>query len=160
MALPDRSRASATPSSFSWLQERRNQYYLGGAAALLILLLTLHFTRTTEPRPRPPEAAKWTPTETLDAFIEAQESGEITRVSEFIVREALPDFEENSRGMTRDDMIAAGLQFRGENYRLEETREDVAIFYSPGSALYLALTKEDGRWKIDPKRTDKLNKES
>ena len=144
----------------SWLQERRNQVYLGCAAALILLLVGLHATRSTEPRPRPAEPQKWTPVETLEAFIDAQESGELSRVGEFIVKEARADFEENSRGMTHDDMVAAGLQFRGENYHLEETREDVAIFYSPGSALYLALTKEDGRWKIDPKRTDKLNKES
>lgn len=143
-----------------WLQERRNQVYVGCAAALLFVLLVLHFTRTSDPRVRPGDPLVWSPTETLEAFIEAQESGEVTRVGEFIVKEARSDFEENSRGMNHDDMVAAGLQFRGEQYRLEETREDVAIFYSPASALYLALTKEDGRWKIDPKRTDKLNKET
>ena len=143
----------------AWLQERRNQLYLGLAALLIVILVVLHATRSTEARPRPAQPEQWTPLETLDAFIEAQETGELTKVGEFIVKEARADYEENSHGMSKDDMVAAGLQFRQEQYRLEEQRDDVAIFYSPGSALYLALTKEDGRWKIDPKRTDKLNKE-
>ena len=142
-----------------WLQERRNQIYVGLGALLLVLVLTLHFTRSTEPRQRPPEPESWSPVETLEAFIEAQESGEVSKVSDFVVKEARADFEEQSRGMAHDDMVAAGLQFRQENYRLEETHDDHAVFYSPGSALYLVVSKEDGRWKIDPKRTDKLNKE-
>lgn len=144
----------------AWLQERRSQAYLGGAALLLVALLALHLTRSTEPRPRPSDPAQWTPVESLEAFIDAQESGDVARVAEFIVKDAREAFEDNSRGMNHDDMVAAGLQFRGEQYRLEETHDDVAIFYAPGSALYLALTREAGRWKIDPKRTDKLNKES
>jgi hypothetical protein len=144
----------------SWLQSHRNLLYVGLFGLLACVLFGLHLTRSSEPRPRPPQPEAWTPVETLESFIEAQENGAIGKVVEFIVRDAREDYEENTRGMDHDDMVAAGLQFRQEQYRLEETRDDVAIFYSPVSALYLGMTREDGRWKIDPKRTDKLNKEN
>lgn len=144
----------------SWLKSHRNAVYVGLFALLAAALLTLHMTRTSEPRPRPAQAEQWTPSETLEAFIEAQESGAIDKVVEFVVEDAREDYEENTRGMDHDDMVAAGLQFRQEQYRLEETREEAAVFYSPVSALYLAMSREDGRWKVDPRRTDKLNREN
>lgn len=142
-----------------WLQVRRNQYALL-SVLLVAVLLALHASRTPAPRERPAAPEQWTPAEALEAFIETQEAGEVDRVAEFVVKEARADYEENTRGMAHDDMVAAGLQFRQEQYRLEEIHGDAAIFYSPVSALYLGMTREEGRWKIDPKRTDKLNKES
>lgn len=144
----------------SWLQAHRKAVYTGLFVLLAGALCTLHFTRSTEPRVRPAQPDRWTPVETLEAFIEAQESGDTAAVVEFIVKDAREDYEESTRGMNHDDMVAAGLMSREQKYRLEETREDGAIFYSPVSALYLAMSREDGRLKIDPKRTDKLNKEN
>ena len=137
----------------------RTRLLVGLGVALVLILGVLWVTRSSEPRTRPANESSWTPVETLEAFIDAQEAGDIDAIARLITSESRTEFEETARGMTHDDLVAAGLQFRQEEYRLEEQTKESAVFYSPTSALYLAMSREDGRWRVDPARTDKLNRE-
>jgi hypothetical protein len=137
----------------------RNKLYLVLFGLLGLALLVLFVARSPEKRARPAQASDWTPEETVEAFIEAQERGDAAAAGAMITIEARSEFEETTRSMEHDDIVAAGLQFRQEKYRLEESAATSAIFYSTGSALYLAMTREENRWRVDPLRTDQLNRE-
>jgi hypothetical protein len=141
------------------LQFRRTAYVV--LFVLLGLALAgLYWTATPRKRePRPPRPEDWTPAQTLEFFIRAQESGDPAAVRDLLVSNARAEFDEMSAGMIHDDLVAMGLQFEQERYRIEETKVDTATFYSASSALYLVMTREGNRWRIDPKRTDRLNRE-
>ena len=98
--------------------------------------------------------------EALDAFITAQENGDRDSVLDLVVSEHRQAFKTILDGLEHNDIVATGLQFRQEEYRLEETTEQMAIFWSEGSKLYLVMYREDGIWRIDPKRTDEMNADS
>lgn len=141
------------------LQSRRIPY-LVLFGLLGIVLGGLYWTATPRrPDLRPAKPEEWTPTQTLEAFIQAQESGEVEAVRDLLVKEARAEFDEMSARMSRDDLIATGLRFEQERYRLEETKTDTATFYAASSALYLVMVREENRWRLDPKRTDRVNRE-
>ena len=93
----------------------------------------------------------------VDAFIEAQEQGDREGILDFIVARDRKTFKEVLQGLDDSDIVATGLQFREENYQLEELSDDMAIFWSPSAKLYLVLVLEEDTWRIDPGKTDEMN---
>ena len=98
--------------------------------------------------------------EALDQFIAAQENGDRDTVLDFVVSEHREAFKQILDGLEHNDVVATGLQFREEEYKLEETTEQMAIFWSQKSNLYLVMMREEGLWRVDPKRTDEMNADS
>jgi hypothetical protein len=139
---------------------RTPSWWKVGLPVVLVLVAAawwLH-PRPQAPKPRGPQ--DWSPAETLEAFIRAQENGDLDKTKSFVAKAAQAEFAEASHGMTKDDLVATGLQFRGDQYQVEEVGKVVATLYSAHAALYMGMTKEEGRWKVDPHRTDILNREA
>jgi hypothetical protein len=132
-------------------------------AGIPVVLVLVAAAWWLHPRPqieKPRGPQDWTPAETLEAFIQAQENGDLVKTTTFVAKAAQEEFAAAAHGMTKDDLVATGLQFRGDQYHVEEVGKVVATLYSAHAALYLGMTKEEGRWKVDPRRTDELNREA
>ncbi len=99
-----------------------------------------------------PEAA-------LETYIRAQEVADWAETADCLTTKAQDDFDDATENMDEDDLIEAGLRMREENYRLDSSDESTAIFFSRKASLYLVMTREDARWKVDPHRTDQMNLE-
>jgi len=91
------------------------------------------------------------------AFIISQENADYVTVCDLVTKDSRASFEQVLNQLEKDDLIATGLQFRQEDYKLQENTDDLAIFYSEASQQYLVMVKEDGLWKIDPKKSDQMN---
>lgn len=114
-----------------------------------------------EPTFTPTGPAPLSPEETRDAWIAAQESGDLGWALTFVAEDQQQAFEQATEDMTEDDLIASGLQFRQEDYQLDFADEHLAVFWSDNARLYMAMVRErDGRWRLDPRRTDELNLEA
>ena len=90
-------------------------------------------------------------------FVMAQENADRKTVVSLVVSKYREDFKAIVESLSRDDLIATGLQFREEKYILDERTSAMAIFWSESSKLYLVMMLEDGLWRIDPKKTDEMN---
>lgn len=99
-----------------------------------------------------------TPEDTLEAWITAQEQGDFSWAASFVVKAQQEAFQQTVEEMSSDDLIAAGLQFRDEDYRLDFSDEKLAVFWSETARLYLVMQHEDdGRWRVDPAKSDEMN---
>lgn len=111
---------------------------------------------------QPPEPAMEEPAldpeDTLAAWITAQESGDFGWAVSFVAADQQQAFAEAVEEMSRDDLVASGLQFRDEAYALEFADDRLAVFWSAPAKLYLVMVREeDGKWRLDPARTDEMN---
>lgn len=126
---------------------------------------------TEEPTDAPPEEvvnattpptedpATLGPLDVLEAFTQAQEAGDFGWAQSHVVESARHDWDELAAQMSEDDLVSAGLAFREEAYRLDFQDEKLAVFWSDVSRLHLVMTREDGAWRIDPRKTDEMNVE-
>src|ERR1019366_1905863 len=62
-----------------------------------------------------------TPLGTLEAYIRAQENGDWAGTADYLTEAAQDDFNDATENMVEDDLIAAGLRFRDEAYKLESS---------------------------------------
>lgn len=138
---------------------KRNQILIGAILVVLLSLLALWMLRSEPGSYLDTFQEDWTPQDALTHYIESMEEGDLPAVADMTMDKDRDELLRQTEGHTREDLIAAGLDIRQEEYRLEEAAADKALFYSPRSGLYLAMTREDGIWKIDVSKTDDLNGE-
>lgn len=100
-----------------------------------------------------------TPAGALEAYIRAQEFADWSTTADYLADASQDDFDEASEEMDDEDLIETGLRFREEDYHLDSSDDSIAIFYSKKVSQYLVMTREDGRWRVDPRRTDAMNLE-
>ena len=99
------------------------------------------------------------PDDVLEAFTQAQEAGDFGWAQSHVIGSARDEWDELSQQMSSDDLVSAGLAFRQENYQLDFQDEKLAVFWSASARLYLVMVREDGAWRIDPRKTDEMNVE-
>lgn len=138
---------------------KRNQIMIGAVAVVAVALLALWLLRSDPQSYLDKYQEDWTPQEALTHYIESMEEGDLPAVADMTMDRDRDELLRQTEGQTRDDLIAAGLDIRQEEYRLEESSEEKALFFSPRSSLYLAMSREEGIWKVDVTRTDDLNGE-
>lgn len=112
-----------------------------------------------ENSPEPPteDPAKLGPVDVLEAFTSAQEAGDFGWAQSHVVSSARGQWDDLAEQMSEDDLISSGLAFREEDYQLDFQDEQLAVFWSSGARLYLVMSREDGAWRVDPKKTDEMN---
>lgn len=99
------------------------------------------------------------PLDVLEAFTAAQEAGDFGWAQSHVVSTARGEWDELAQQMSEDDLVSSGLAFRQEDYQLDFHDERMAVFWSSSSRLHLVMTREDGAWRIDPRKTDEMNVE-
>ncbi len=114
-----------------------------------------------EPTFTPEDETTLSPEETLAAWIAAQEAGDSGWALRYVVESQHEAAAAAMDQLASEDLVASGLQFREEDYRLDFRDDHLAIFWSSVAHLYLVMVKDgDGRWKLDPSRTDEMNAEA
>lgn len=103
------------------------------------------------------DPTRLSPEDTLEAWVTAQEEGDFGWAMTFLVESRQAEWEQAAEEMSTDDLIQSGLQFRDEDYQLEFTDSKLAVFWSSEAHLYLVMTREGDRWKVDPGQTDEMN---
>lgn len=138
--------------------ETRTYAFAGGALALVLVFGGFWFMRESSP-PWERDPSSWSAQDSLEAYIHAQLEGDFEGTTEFIIRDQRETFEQATDDFDRDDLIAAGLNLEQDAYSIVEALEDRVTFFSRISGLYLVMIREEGRWRVDPARTDFMNGE-
>ncbi len=100
------------------------------------------------------------PEDTLEAWLQAQESGDFGWAMSYLVSTHHQAWQELSESMVEDDLISSGLQMRESDYLLNFKDDKLAVFWSKSAHLYLVMVKEDGYWRVHPHKTDEMNLEA
>jgi len=101
----------------------------------------------------------WSAADAFQYYVDCQLEGDIDTIASMVLPSHRESFTDAAAGLDEDALIAAGLNFKQEEYALAEELEDRATFLSQRSGLYFVLTRERGEWFVDAARTDFMNGE-
>ncbi len=99
------------------------------------------------------------PRETLEGFISALKGRRRDAALQYVLPAERMEFEAVLNGVDGETMHEVGTDLERERYVLDEASERRAIFWSAAGKKFLVLTREGGKWYVDPGRTDEMNGE-
>lgn len=98
------------------------------------------------------------PEETLEAFIAAQERGDLDGAAALVSRRSRPEFTESSKAAGKDAFQQQGHELRAAAY-VADGRQSISTRrrFASSTGKKIVLVREGDAWRVDPRRTAKSN---